>query len=85
MGYYSQEDVDLVIQKGTIHYNGPKPWKGWCLNFDIWWEYYRKSFIFDEQYYLDFYARRMNDIDRLSLVKRLKIVLRYFKNGQLRD
>lgn len=82
--FYSEKEVNDIINHGILHFNGPKPWKEWCLNFDVWWEYYRKSIFFDKKYYHDFFSSRINDYDRLSLSKRLKILLRYFKNGQLR-
>lgn len=77
--YYSKQEVDYAIQYGTIHYNGPKPWKNWSPNFDIWWEYYRKSIFFDPKFYYDFYHRKVNEYDLLPLWKRVKILLRYFK------
>lgn len=66
---------------GNIHFNGHKPWKKWCINFDIWWEYYRKSPIFDEKFYFDFYYCRLNELDQLPLMKRIKILVRYFVYG----
>lgn len=82
--FYSNEEVEDVLQRGTIHYNGPKPWKEWCLNFDIWWEYYRKSIFYDKAYYYNFFHSKINDYDRLSFSKRVKILLRYFKNGRVK-
>lgn len=78
---WSAEEVDEALQTGNIHYNGNKPWRTWCLNFDIWWEYYRKSPIFDEKFYFDFYYSRLNELDRLPLLKRIKILARYFVYG----
>jgi lipopolysaccharide biosynthesis glycosyltransferase len=77
--YYSKQEEEYAIRYGTIHYNGPKPWKQWSLNFDIWWEYYRKSIFFDPKFYYDFYYRKANEYDLLPLWKRIKILLRYFK------
>lgn len=77
--FYSKEDADYAINYGIIHYNGPKPWDTWCLHFDIWWEYYRKSVYFDLEYYYEFYHDKFDEYDRLSLTKRIKILLRYFK------
>ena len=64
-----------------MHYNGPKPWKEWCINFDIWWEAYRKSPIYDSTFYYDFYQSKQNELDKLSLIKRIKILVRYFVYG----
>lgn len=71
---YSLSELEQVQNTGIIHYNGPKPWKGWCPNFDIWWEYYRKSVFFDTQYYFTFYIDRLNQVDNLGLIKLLKLV-----------
>lgn len=79
--YYPEEIAAYARSCGIIHYNGPKPWNQYCLNFDIWWEYYRKSIFFDEKFYYDFYVKKMNEYDSLSLWKRVKILLRYFKTG----
>lgn len=81
---YSLTELEQVEKSGIVHYNGPKPWSSWCPNFDIWWEYYRKSVYFDEKYYFDFYHSKVNELDRLSLWKRIKLVLRYFTTGQLK-
>lgn len=77
--YYTKEDAEYALKYGIIHYNGPKPWNTWCLNFDIWWEYYRKSVYFDPEYYYSFYNNKLDEYDRLPLIKRIKILLRYFK------
>lgn len=66
------------LKEGNIHYNGHKPWKRWSVNFDIWWEYYRMSPIYDESYYFNFFYSRLNELDQLSLLKRIKILVRYF-------
>lgn len=66
----------------NIHYNGVKPWKDWCPNIDQWWEYYRKSPIYDPQYYFTFFNNKLNHLDQLSLLKRLKLVVRYFIYGK---
>lgn len=52
---WDEKNIEEALQKGLIHYNGQKPWKGYCVNFDIWWEYYRKSPFFDEKFYFDFF------------------------------
>jgi len=80
--YYDKENANYASKFGTLHYNGPKPWKTWCLNFDIWWEYYRNSVFFDPKFYFDFYNEKQFEYDRFSLWKRVKILIRYFKNGK---
>ncbi|MVZ65281.1 glycosyltransferase family 8 protein [Sphingobacterium sp. DK4209] len=82
---YPQEDLSLMIDKGIVHYNGPKPWSNLCPNFDIWWEYYRKSPYYSSKLYFDFFNRKMEEHDRLPLSKRLKILYRYFRHGRKSD
>lgn len=76
------KEVEEAMHEGNIHYNGQKPWKGYCINFDIWWEYYRKSPVFDEKFYFDFFYSRLNEYDLLPLWKRIKILIRYFVYGR---
>lgn len=79
--YYSPDVAEYARLYGIIHFNGPKPWNRYCLNFDIWWEYYRKSIFFDDGFYYRFYLNKLNEYDSISLWKRIKILLRYFKTG----
>lgn len=80
--FWSDEEVEGALTKGVVHYNGQKPWKGFCVNFDIWWEYYRKSPFFDQKFYFEFFYTRLNELDQLSLWKRIKILIRYFVYGK---
>lgn len=75
-------EIEEALCNGNIHYNGQKPWQGWCLNFDIWWEYYRKSPVFDENFYFRFYYNRLEELDTLPLMKRVKNLVRYFVRGR---
>lgn len=79
---WNQSDIDKALKQGIVHYNGQKPWKGYCINFDLWWEYYRKSLFFDEKFYFDFFYHRLNIFDQLSFWKRIKILVRYFVYGK---
>lgn len=79
---WNKESIEKAFSSGIVHYNGNKPWKGYSINFDIWWEYYRKSPFFDEKFYFDFFYRKINDYDLLPLWKRVKILLRYFVFGR---
>ncbi len=81
-GDLSPEEFRSHLAESTIHYNGQKPWKGCCLNFDIWWEYYRRSVFFDERFYFDFFYDQLNALEQLPLLKRLKVLLRYFVFGR---
>ncbi len=79
---WSEHKMQNVFKEGIIHYNGQKPWKGYCLNFDIWWEYYRKSPFFDDKFYFKFFYHKLNELDQLSLWKRIKILIRFFVYGR---
>jgi len=79
---WSNSDLEYARDFGIVHYNGRKPWQGYCINFDIWWEYYRKSPIFDEKFYFDFFYGKLNELDSLPLLKRIKILARYFVYGK---
>lgn len=79
---WDQSEIDNALKSGIIHYNGQKPWKGYCVNFDIWWEYYRKSPFFDEKFYFDFFYNKLDELERLSLWKRVKLLIRYFVYGK---
>lgn len=76
--YYSQEEISDILENGIIHFNGDKPWKNWCYNFDIWWFYYRHSIYFDSSFYFNFFHKKLFEYDQLSLFKRIKILVRYF-------
>ena len=78
LSFFTNDEIEHALKYGIVHYNGPKPWKQYCVNFDIWWEYYRKSPFYDEQFYFDFFNGKQNELDKLSLLKRIKILLRYF-------
>ena len=82
MNYFSEEELDHALRNGIVHYNGPKPWKEWCVNFDIWWEAYRNSPIFNEKRYFEFFNAKQGELDKLPLSKRIKILLRYFVYGR---
>lgn len=79
---FSNVQIRTAVQNGNIHFNGHKPWKKYCVNFDIWWEYYRKSPYFNEQFYFDFFYKKLDELDSLSLWKRIKILIRYFVYGK---
>lgn len=76
--YFSAQQLDKALTSGIVHYNGAKPWNTWTHHFDVWWEYYRKSPIFNEKYYSDFYEKKAVEVDEFSLMKRVKLLVRYF-------
>lgn len=79
---WSETQLEKAMSKGLVHYNGKKPWEGCCLNFDIWWEYYRRSPIFDRQFHFRFFYNRLNEYDTLPLMKRVRNLMRYFIHGR---
>ena len=79
---YANSDIETAKRIGNLHFNGQKPWKGFCVNFDIWWEAYRKSPVYNDKYYFEFFYSRLNELDMLTLWKRVKILIRYFVYGR---
>ncbi len=75
-------DIERARKEGTIHYSGYKPWQRYSVAFDIWWEYYRKSPIFDEKRYFKFFFDKTMLLDSLPLWKRVKNLARYFLYGR---
>ena len=73
---------DNSLVHSNIHYNGVKPWRGWCPNLDQWWEYYRKSPVYDPHVYFSFFYNKLDELDQLPLMKRLKVLFRYFSVGK---
>ena len=82
LSVWSEEEIQHALTKGVVHYNGQKPWIGGCINFDIWWEYYRKSPYFDQKTYFQFFNNMLNALERLPLIKRVKILMRFFIYGR---
>ena len=80
----TEEELQKELFSSILHYNGQKPWNGFCLNYDIWWEYYRKSPFFSEKQYFNYYNKKKDELDSLSLWKRIKVLARFFIVGRLR-
>ena len=74
---YGKEEIDRALSCGIVHYNGAKPWKEDCPNMDLWWACYRRSLFFDERFARDFWTARRDALERLPLLKRVKLLLRY--------
>lgn len=74
---YGAEALDDALDHGIVHYNGTKPWKGACMNMDLWWAVYRRSPFFDEAFCQQFWDSQMTMLERLPLLKRVKMMLRY--------
>lgn len=74
---YGAEEIARTLRCGIVHYNGAKPWKEACPNMDIWWNCYRRSLFFDESFARDFWTGLRDQLEHLSLSKRIKLLLRY--------
>jgi lipopolysaccharide biosynthesis glycosyltransferase len=74
---YGKDEITHALKSGIVHYNGSKPWRECCPNMDIWWSSYRKSVFYDEAFAYDFWKKQRDLLENLSLLKRLKILLRY--------
>ena len=74
---YGEDEITHARRSGIIHYNGTKPWKGTCMNADVWWKTYRESIFFDEKWCYNFWLDQYHVLDHLPLIKRLKLLLRY--------
>lgn len=74
---YGAQALDEALDHGIVHYNGAKPWNQACTNMDIWWACYRRSPFFDEKFCQEFWDGLLTMLERLPLIKRLKMVLRY--------
>ena len=74
-------EANTALNNGIIHYNGAKPWKEVCPNMDIWWSYYRKSIFYDEEFTHKFWKDQTYRLEKMSLMKRIKLVGRYFRKG----
>lgn len=85
LGEYANSNQELARNYSNIHYNGAKPWNSYAINFDIWWEHYRKSPYYQSKFYFDFFNSKLTEYDRLSLLKRIKILARYFIHGRIVD
>ncbi len=81
--YFSKEEIKQeALDNGIVHYNGKKPWNGYCPRFDIWWEYYRHSIFFDRAFYYNFFNNKAFEYDTMPLFDRLKVLYRYFRYRQ---
>lgn len=57
-----------TIDNCIIHYNGPKPWNNPCARDDIWWAEYKRSPIFNWDFYNSIMIKRKG-IAELTIVE----------------
>ncbi len=69
-------DKEIAQMPKIIHYTGPKPWKEIVPFAELWWEEYRKSIYYDEQFYLN--ASR-NSYRNINTYRRLGDLLVKYK------
>jgi lipopolysaccharide biosynthesis glycosyltransferase len=74
---FGEEEIRHALEKGIVDYNGAKPWKRACINMDIWWHYFRESPFYDEEYCFNFWEEQTFLLERTTLKKRMKMLLRY--------
>ena len=74
---YGEQALNDALDHGIVHFNGMKPWKGSCMNMDLWWAVYRRSPFYDETFTESFWKAQSDLLIRLPLKKRIKILLRY--------
>lgn len=74
---FGKAEIEHALSTGIVHFNGAKPWKKASMNMDIWWYYYRRSIFFDEKNCFDFWENETFLLERTTLLKRIKMVLRY--------
>lgn len=67
---FTAEEILEGAQPVVIHYNGINPWQGLCYRQDIWWEEYRLSIYFEEDYYYKYYEKIL-DLPWKVLLKKL--------------
>ncbi len=80
-GRYNKQEKQDAIKRGIIHYCGAKPWNTLCANFDVWWEYYRKSIFFDPIFYYQFYTSGKWMEKPPSLLKKIKDIFMRLVGG----
>lgn len=67
-------DIDNV---SVFHYTGAKPWNKIVPFGDVWWQYYRKSIFYDENFYSQFTKREFHNFNEYltlgKVVEKLKM------------
>lgn len=81
-GRFSLADCEYARTSGNVHYSGKKPWQQNCFLMDLWWEYYRKSPIYDIDVHFDHFFKLSLYLDSLTLWERIKNLGRFFIYGR---
>ena len=81
-GKFTEYECDFAKSHGNIHFSGKKPWKENSIFMDIWWEFYRKSPIYDVDFHFQHFFNKTFLLDTISLWDRIKLLVRYFVYGR---
>lgn len=81
-GKFTVSECDFAKYHGNIHYSGKKPWKENSIFVDVWWEYYRKSPIYDVDFHFQHFFNMTFLLETISLWDRVKLLARYFVYGR---
>ena len=54
---FTSQEIAEGLAPIVIHYNGVNPWQGFCPRHDVWWEHYRKSTYYNEDFYYKHYKK----------------------------
>ena len=81
-GKFSESECNYAKSHGNIHYSGKKPWKENSIFMDVWWEFYRKSPIYDVDFHFNHFFNMTFILDTISLWDRVKLLVRYFVYGR---
>ena len=81
-GKFSESECSYAKNYGNIHYSGKKPWKENSIFMDVWWEFYRKSPIYDVDFHFNHFFNMTFILDTISLWDRVKLLVRYFVYGR---
>ncbi len=83
-------EFDDNTKPSIIHYVFKKPWQHVSLFNDLWWEYYRASNIYDENFYFTEIRKQYNNIDKhltvgrflekIGIYKLALLIKRFFTN-----
>jgi UDP-glucose:(galactosyl)LPS alpha-1,2-glucosyltransferase len=74
LGFNKNENEDT----GLIHYNGVNPWEKLCWRHDIWWEYYRNSIYFDNNFYHEHYKRLLYPPAKELSIRIIRVLLKKY-------
>jgi lipopolysaccharide biosynthesis glycosyltransferase len=74
--YYKEQIIEALENPHVIHYNGRKPWHDLVYRYDYWWEEYRESVFFEEEFYFKAYYKILNPNWEKLLYRLLRSLLK---------